>query len=137
MILRNADGTWTAVGIVSYDFNPFVLGEEETFLHCRNVPSTPRAFTRVSSYFDWISVILNDGNVTCSSSTESITTKTSPITSSIFPLTTQSTTSPNSSPTTSLSTQQALCNATQQGKHIENYSIFQQLMVLISLIDSY
>ena len=80
VIYRNADSTWAAVGIVSYDFNPFVLGAEETFLHCRTGPSTPRAFTRVSSYFDWISWVLNDGNVTCPSTTESITTKTSPIT---------------------------------------------------------
>lgn len=54
MILRNADSTWTAVGIVSYDFNPFLQETEETFLHCRNAPSTPRAFTRINSYIDWI-----------------------------------------------------------------------------------
>jgi len=41
---KNPDGTWTTIGIVSYDH----------FLGCRNDPSTPRSFTRVSSYVDWI-----------------------------------------------------------------------------------
>ena len=67
---KNPDGTWTVIGIVSYD----------QFNSCQNGPSTPRAFTRVSFYLDWILPFINDGNVTCPSTTESITIKTSPIT---------------------------------------------------------
>ena len=70
MNFKNADGTWTVIGIVSYDFNPFIQGTESTFLRCRNVPSPPRAFTRVGPYIDWIA------NVTYSaiSSNTSLTT---------------------------------------------------------------
>ena len=104
MNYKNADGTWAAIGIVSYDFNPFVQGTEETFLNCKTGPSTPRSFTRVSSYVDWILVIMNDGISRCSSTTDAITTNTSPFNLSTSPLTTQLTTSSYSSATTSLPT---------------------------------
>jgi secreted trypsin-like serine protease len=65
VIYKNALGTWTAIGIVSYDFNPFIQGTAESFLdYCRTGPSIPRAFTRISSYFDWICSMTNDCSLT-------------------------------------------------------------------------
>ena len=119
LIYRNSDGTWTAVGIVSYDFNPFILGAEETFLACRAGPSLPRAFTRISSYFDWISWVINDGNVTCSSTTESITTKISPITTQSVTVSTTQLTKTSSITPPCTSSQEA---ATQPGNHIYTIS---------------
>jgi len=101
---KNPDGTWTVIAIVSYD----------QFNSCQNGPLTPRAFTRVSSYLDWILLIINDGNVTCPSTTESVTTKTSPITTQSDTFSTQLTkTSTITPPCTS--SQLAF---TQPGNHI-------------------
>ena len=51
MNYKNADGTWTTIGIVAY----------ENYLGgCRNDSLTPRSFTRVSSYVEWICSITKD-----------------------------------------------------------------------------
>ena len=49
MSFRNVDGTYTAIGIVSY---------ENYLSGCRNLTSSPRTFTRVSSYVEWISCVM-------------------------------------------------------------------------------
>ena len=68
MNYKNADGTWTAIGIVAYD----------SFLSCRDHSTIPRAFTRVSSYVDWIVNVTSDGNLNSSSTiTESFPKSTS------------------------------------------------------------
>ena len=77
MNYKNADGTWTVIGIVSY----------EHFLSCQNASSVPRAFTRVSSYVDWIKNVTKDVVFISSSTTESPATSTERIMSSSTPTT--------------------------------------------------
>ena len=91
MNYKNADGTWTTIGIVSYDH--YLRG-------CRNDSSTPRPFVRISSYVDWICNITKDCPLTTlrPSSTQSESTSTaSPITT-LQPKTKENSTS--SAPTT-------------------------------------
>ena len=73
--LKNADNSWTAIGIVSY---------KHTLGSCQNDSTIPRPFTRVSSYLDWIECVISDGKWNNSSCfNESITTITSPTTSTL------------------------------------------------------
>jgi len=71
--LKNADNSWTAIGIVSYKH--FLGG-------CQNGSTLPRPFTRVNSYLNWIECVMSDGkwnNSSCSIN-ESIAITNSPST---------------------------------------------------------
>ena len=56
---KNADNSWTAIGVVSYKH---FLG------NCQNDSTLPRPFTRVSSYLNWIECVMSDGKWNNSSS---------------------------------------------------------------------
>ena len=72
MSFRNAQDSWTAIGIVTY----------ETIDSCRNGSSkTPKTFTRVTSYVDWIECVMSGETIT-SCSDDFIKANTSPITPS-------------------------------------------------------
>ena len=68
---KNADNSWTAIGIVSYGY---FLGD------CQTDSTIPRPFTRVSSFLNWIDCIMSDGklnNSSCSINESKTTIKSS------------------------------------------------------------
>ena len=72
---KNPDGTWSIVGIVALLSIKDIIG-------CKFIPPlTPRPFTRVSSYVDWINCMMSDSQLNCSLITTSTTTiTTQPVT---------------------------------------------------------
>lgn len=85
MNFKNADNSWTAIGVVSYKH---FLG------NCQNDSTLPRPFTLVSPYLNWINCIISDGKWTNNSScsNETVTTITTPPTTISPSTTTTSTT---------------------------------------------